>query len=78
MRLDVAIPVMLYMDGGLCHKVLFLLSRDVKKHISFILVICDMITRNESDVGDVVFEILANTVFKFLCFIMFLALSNNS
>ena len=25
---------------------------------------CDMIKRNESDVGDVVFEILAKTVFK--------------
>ena len=31
-----------------------------------------MIKRNESDVGDVVFEILAKTVFKFLCFILFL------
>ena len=41
-------------------------------------VICDMIKRNESDVGDVVFEILAKTGFKFLCFIMFLALSNPS
>ena len=38
--------------------------------------ICDMIKRNESDVGDVVFEILAKTGFKFLCFILFLALSN--
>ena len=40
--------------------------------------ICDMIKRNESDVGDVVFEILAKTVFKFLCFMLFLALSNPS
>ena len=40
--------------------------------------ICDMIKRNESDVGDVVFEILAKTVFKFLCFILFLALTNAS
>ena len=40
--------------------------------------ICDMIKRNESDVGNVVFEILAKTVFKFLCFILFLALSNPS
>ena len=40
--------------------------------------ICDMIKRKESDVGDVVFEILAKTVFKFLCFILFLALSNPS
>ena len=38
--------------------------------------ICDMIKRNESDVGDVGFEILAKTGFKFLCFILFLALSN--
>ena len=41
-------------------------------------IICDMIKRNESDVWDVVFEILAKTVFKFLCFILFLALSNPS
>ena len=34
---------------------------------------CDMIKRNESDVGDVVFEILAKTGFEFLCFILFLA-----
>ena len=40
--------------------------------------ICDMIKRNESDVGNVDFEILAKTVFKFLCFILFLALSNPS
>ena len=40
--------------------------------------ICDMIKRNESDVGDVVFEILAKTVFKFLCFILLLAMSNPS
>ena len=39
---------------------------------------CDMIKRNESDVGDVVFEILAKTVFKFLCFMLFLALTNPS
>ena len=32
--------------------------------------ICDMIKRNESDVGHIVFEILAKTVFKFLCFIL--------
>ena len=40
--------------------------------------ICDMIKRNESDVGDVVLEILAKTVFKCLCFILFLELSNPS
>ena len=34
--------------------------------------LCDMIKRNESDVGRIVFEILAKTVFKFLCFILFL------
>ena len=40
--------------------------------------ICDMIKRNESDVGDVVLEIMAKTVLKFLCFILFLAVSNPS
>ena len=30
-----------------------------------------MIRRNESDVGDVVFEILAKRVVRFLCFISF-------
>ena len=35
-----------------------------------------MIKRNESDVGYVVFEILAKTVIKFFRFILFLALSN--
>ena len=44
--------------------------------LSFSDHICDMIKRNESDVGEVVFEILAKTVVKFLCFILFLALSN--
>ena len=38
--------------------------------------ICDMIKGNESDVGIFVFEILAKTVFKFLCFILFSALTN--
>ena len=33
--------------------------------------ICDIIKRNESNVGDVVFEILAKIGFKFLCFILF-------
>ena len=37
---------------------------------------CDLIKRNESDVGHIGFEILAKTVFKFLCFILFLALTN--
>ena len=44
---------------------------------STVKVICDMIKRNESDVRDVVFEILETTVFK-SCFILFLALSNPS
>ena len=40
--------------------------------------ICDMIKGNESDVGDIVLEILGKTAFKFLCFILFLALTNVS
>ena len=40
--------------------------------------ICDTIKRNESDVGDIGFEIFAKTVFQFLCFILFLALTNSS
>ena len=40
--------------------------------------ICDMIKRNESDVGDIDFEILAKTVFKFFCFTLFLASTNCS
>ena len=43
-----------------------------------LFIICDMIKRNESDVGNVVFEILTKTAFKFLCFILFLALTNPS
>ena len=35
----------------------------------------DMIKRNESDVRYIVFEVLANIVFKFFCFILFLALT---
>ena len=41
-------------------------------------VICDMIKRNESDVGHIDFEILAKTVFKFLFFIVFLQILHNS
>ena len=37
----------------------------------------DMIKRNESDVSDDVFEILAKTVFKFCCFILFLAIDKS-
>ena len=48
------------------------------KSRKYLLSICDMIKRNESDFGHIVFEILAKTVFKFLCFILFLALSNPS
>ena len=40
--------------------------------------ICDMIKRNESDVRDIAFEILAKAMFKFFCFILFLALTNSS
>ena len=39
---------------------------------------CDMIKRNELDVGHIGFEILPKTMFKFLCFILFLALTNSS
>ena len=46
----------------------------VREHIF----ICDMIKRNELDVGHIVFEILAKTVFKFLCFILLLSLTNSS
>ena len=49
-----------------------------KKSMAITHQICDMIKRNESDVADVVFEILAKTVFKFRCFILVLALSNPS
>ena len=45
---------------------------------STIIIICDMIKRNESDVGHIVFEILAKTVFKFLCFTLYLSLTNSS
>ena len=38
--------------------------------------ICDMIKGNESDVTDIVFEILDKKEFKFLCFILFSALIN--
>ena len=47
-------------------------------NIQSLIVICDMIKMNESDVGNIVFEILAKTVFKFLCFTMFLSLANSS
>ena len=39
---------------------------------------CDMIKGNESDVANIVFEILGKTAFKFLCLILFLALTNLS
>ena len=47
-------------------------------YILSVLYISDMIKRNESDVGNIGFEILAKTVFQFLCFILFLALTNYS
>ena len=34
-----------------------------------------MIKKNESDVENTVYEIMAKTVFKFFCFILFLALT---
>ena len=42
------------------------------------ILICDMIKRNESDVGNSDFDILAKSVFKFLYFILFIALINSS
>ena len=42
------------------------------------MVICDMIKGNESDVANIVFKILAKKDFKFLCFILFIALLNGS
>ena len=39
------------------------------------VLICDMIKRNESDVGDIVFELVAKTIFIFFCFILFLVLA---
>ena len=47
-------------------------------HLMLLDLICDMIKRNESDVGNIDFEILATTVYKFLCVILFLALTNSS
>ena len=39
---------------------------------------CDMIKRNELDVGHIGFEILPKTMFKFLCSKLFLALTTSS
>ena len=44
----------------------------------YVMHICDMIKRNESDVGNIDFKILAKTVFKFLRFKLFLVLTNSS
>ena len=41
-------------------------------------VICVMIKGNESDVGNIDFELQAKTVDKFLCFTLFLNLTNCS
>ena len=38
----------------------------------------DMIKRNESDVADIVFEIMAKKEIKFFCFTLFLVLINCS
>ena len=59
------LTILIEQDGGLTYQCAQIL-------------ICDTIKGNELDVGDVVFEILAKTVFKFLCFILFLALPNSS
>ena len=40
--------------------------------------ICDMIKRNESDVGNIDFELQAKRGDKFLCFTLFLNLKNCS
>ena len=68
-----AIIVMMNLLNGINKLPIYL---QTVKNKSYLIFICDMITRNESDVGDVVFEILAKTVFKFLYFILFLALTN--
>ena len=38
------------------------------------MIICDMIKGNESDVGNIVLEILAKKGSKFFCFILFSAI----
>ena len=53
-----------------------MISNDIK--ITAFKHICDMIKRNESDVRDIVFEIMAKTVFKFFCFVLFITLANSS
>ena len=65
-------------------ELLWSLTKDLdNSHSVAILVVCnnllkcDRIKRNESDVGHIVFEILQK-MFKFLCFILFLALTNSS
>ena len=44
----------------------------------FIILIYDMIKGNESDVGNIDFELQAKRVDKFLCFPLFLKLKNHS
>ena len=51
------------------------LSTGLTKH-GLPVIICDMNKRNESDVRNIVFEILAKTVVKFFGFILFLSLIN--
>ena len=53
------------------HTLSFYDRQPVCEGFHLVIAICGMIKKNESDVGDVVFEILAKTVFKFLCFILF-------
>ena len=61
-----------------CFHLVFSACTELAKYLKLINSICDMIKRNESDVGNIVFAILAKTVLKFLCFILFLALTNSS
>ena len=53
-----------------------ILSKPHCHHEAFYLYLCKIRNDRYKYVGDVVFEILAKTEFKFLCLILFLALSN--
>ena len=39
---------------------------------------CEMIKRNESNIGDIVFEIMAKTTLKIFSFILFLELTSST
>ena len=43
----------------------------IKKTMVMIMHVCDMIKRNESDVGDIVFEILVKIMFQCVFYIDF-------